>query len=144
MAHGGVTGRGRAGRDADRTVRPEASLVPPKASKTRLLNDSPEARTSEILFVESKTRTHHGPVGSGRRTAGWRGRTGLSKKGRRWVDPARRRPFLLPSSESRTLPSTFLRKHEQAKSYSSNPKPGHTTGRSGRGGARRGGGAALG
>ena len=33
-----------------------------------------ECRTN---LVESKTRTHHGPVGSGRRMAGWRGWAGL-------------------------------------------------------------------
>ena len=40
--------------------------------------------------VESKTRIHHGPVGSGRRTAGQRGGAGQGRTGRRWVDPARR------------------------------------------------------
>ena len=54
-------------------------------------------------LVEPKTRTHHGPVGSGRRTAGRRGGAGLGRTGRRWVDPARRQPSLLPSSESRKL-----------------------------------------
>ena len=57
----------------------------------------------QIAPVESKTRTHHGPVGSGRRTAGRRGGAGLGRTGRRWVDPARRQPSLLPSSESKTL-----------------------------------------
>ena len=55
------------------------------------------------LPVESKTRTHYGPVGSTRRTAGRQGGAGLGRTGRRWVDPARRQPSLLPSSESRTL-----------------------------------------
>ena len=67
--------------------------------------------------IESKTRTHHGPVGSGRRTARRRGGAGLSRTGRRWVDPARGQPSLLPSSESRTLSWTSLRKHEQSNSY---------------------------
>ena len=40
---------GRAGRDANRTVR-QASLVTSKASKKCRLNASPEARTSEIQF----------------------------------------------------------------------------------------------
>ena len=57
----------------------------------------------EIVPVESKTQTHHGPVGSGRRTAGRQGGAGLGRTGRRWVDPARRQPSLLPSSESKTL-----------------------------------------
>ena len=50
-AHGRAAGWDPAGWDADRTVRPgriQASPAPPKASKTCLLNDSPEARTSEI------------------------------------------------------------------------------------------------
>ena len=53
--------------------------------------------------VESKTRAHHGPVGSGRRTAWRRGAARLGRTGRRWVDPAGRQPSLLPSSESRTM-----------------------------------------
>ena len=53
-AHGGVAGRGRAGVNANRTVRNcsprrQASLAPSKASKTCRLNEPPEARTSEIL-----------------------------------------------------------------------------------------------
>ena len=47
---GGGAGLGRTGRRQNSTPRRQASLVPPKASKTRLLNVSPEARTSEILF----------------------------------------------------------------------------------------------
>ena len=46
--------------------------------------------------VESKTRTHHGRVGSGRRTAGQRGSAGLDRTGRRWVNPARRQPCSCP------------------------------------------------
>ena len=42
---------------------------------------------------------------------------GLGRTGRRRVDPARRQPSLLPSSESKTLSWTSLRKHEQTKSY---------------------------
>ena len=67
--------------------------------------------------VESKTRTHCGPVGSRRRTAGRRGGPKLVRTGRHRVDPARRQPFLLLSSESKTLSWTTLRKHEQMKSY---------------------------
>ena len=67
--------------------------------------------------VESKTRTHYGPVGSGRRMAGRRGGAGLGRTGRRRVDPARRQPSLLPSSESKTMSWTFLRKNEQTKSH---------------------------
>ena len=72
------------------------------------LNETPD---------DSKTRTHHGPVGSGRRPAGRRGWAGLGRTGRCWVDPARRQPSLLSSSESKTLSWTSLRKHEQTKSY---------------------------
>ena len=99
---GGGAGPGRTGRRQNNTPRRQSSLLPPKASMKCLPNVSPEARTSEILLVQSKTRTHHGPVGSGRRTAGRRGGAELNKTGRRWVDPARRQPSLLPSSESRT------------------------------------------
>ena len=80
--------------------------------------------TSSVIYkkyisspVGSKTRTHYGPVGSGRRTAGRRGGAGLGRTGRRRVDPARRETSLLPSSESKTLSWTSLREHEQTKSY---------------------------
>ena len=46
---GGGAGPGRTGRRQNSSPRRQASLVPSKASKTRLLNVSPEARTSEIL-----------------------------------------------------------------------------------------------
>ena len=55
------------------------------------------------LRVESKTRTHYGPVGSRRRTANRRGGARLGRTGRRRVEPASRQPSLLPSSESKTL-----------------------------------------
>ena len=46
---GGGAGPGRTGRRQNSTPRRQASFVPPKASKTRLLNVSPGARTSKIL-----------------------------------------------------------------------------------------------
>ena len=46
---GGGAGSGRTGCQQNCSPRRQASLVPPKASKTRRLNVSPEARTSEIL-----------------------------------------------------------------------------------------------
>ena len=51
-AHGGAAGRGGPGRVGRRLVcsrRTHMSLVPSRASKKRLLNVAPEARTSEIL-----------------------------------------------------------------------------------------------
>ena len=69
-----------------------------------------------MIPVESKARTHYGPVESGRRMAWRRGGAGLGRTGRR-LDPARRLPSLFPSSESKTLSRTSLREHEQAKSY---------------------------
>ena len=45
----GGAGPGRTGRRQNSSPRRQESLVPPKASKTGLLNVSPEARTSEIL-----------------------------------------------------------------------------------------------
>ena len=69
------------------------------------------------LGIESKTRTHYGPVESGRRMAGRRGGAGLGRTGRRRVDLARRQPSLLLSSESKKLSWTTLRKLEQTKSY---------------------------
>ena len=90
---------------------------------------SPE-RLPRSTPVEPKTRTHYRPVGSGRRTAERRVGAGLGRTGRRRVDPARRQPSLLLSSESKTLSWMSLRNL-------SSPKPGHTTGGSGRHGAVR-------
>ena len=39
-----------------------------------------------LRSVESKNRTHHGLVGSGRRIAGRRGGAGMDRTGRRWED----------------------------------------------------------
>ena len=102
------------------------------------------ARHVRELIVESKTRTHYGPVTSGRRTAEQQGGAGLVRTGRRWVDPARRQPSLLPCSKSKTLSWSFFGRWRNEIKDLSNPKPGHATGRSGRGGARRGGGAGRG
>ena len=46
----GGAGSGRTGRRQNSSPRRQATLAPPKASKTRRLNDSPEARTSETQF----------------------------------------------------------------------------------------------
>ena len=51
-AHGGAAGRGGPGRVGRRRVcsrRTQPSLVPARASKTTVLNNSPEERTKEIL-----------------------------------------------------------------------------------------------
>ena len=80
-------------------------------------------REDRFLFfepVESKTRTHYGPVGSGWRTAGWRG--GQSWVGRDAVGSIRPGDNpLLPSCESGTLSWTTFRKQEQMKSHVNRP-----------------------
>ena len=81
-----------------------------------------QTRTTFTTPVEPKTWTFHGPVGSGRPTAGRRGgaglgRTGPGRTGRCWVDPAKKQPSLLSPSESRTLSRTIHWKHEQSNSY---------------------------
>ena len=67
--------------------------------------------------VDSKTRTYHGRVGTGRRTAGPRGGAGTSKTGCRRVGSPRRQPTPPPSRRSRQPSGACLWKHEQAKSY---------------------------
>ena len=67
-----------------------------KASSKYCMNVSPEARTSEMLIVESKTRTYYGRVDTGRRTAGRRGRAETGSTGRRRDGSPRRKPYLLP------------------------------------------------
>ena len=56
-----------------------------------------------IIFVapvESKTRTHHGRVGSGRRTAGRRGGAGPGRTGSRQIGPSGRQQALAPPTAS--------------------------------------------
>ena len=65
---GGGAGSSKTERRQNISPRRHASLVLPNTSKTRLLNISSKARTSKIPLVESKTRTYHGRVGTGRRT----------------------------------------------------------------------------
>ena len=52
--------------------------------------------------VESKTRTYHGRVGAGRRTAGRRRGAGPGRTGRRRIGSPRRQPSLVPSRASNT------------------------------------------
>ena len=108
-AHGGAeggSGPGRTGRRPVCSPTNQPPLSPPRASYKTVQGIVPKCRSIESnhltvpKLVESKTRTHHGPVGSGRRTAGRRGGAGLGRTGRRWVDPARRQPALPPPSES--------------------------------------------
>ena len=92
---------------------------------------------SKIRFAESKTRTHYGRVGSGgARRGAWAGRawqrgspTGLFTQD---TTVPRGRQGIEENCPEHSIGSTN-------KNLSS-PKPGHTTGGSGRG-ARRGGGA---
>ena len=69
----GRTGRRRFAQDGT------DPLAPPKASRAVVLNDYSEARTNEILPVESKTRTNNGRVGSAWRTA-------HGEAGRNWAE----------------------------------------------------------
>ena len=54
---GGGAGSGRTGCQQNCSPRRQASLAPSKASKTRRLNVSPEARTSEILCKPMEEQT---------------------------------------------------------------------------------------
>ena len=60
---GGEAGSGRIGRRQNSSPRRQASLVPSKASKTRRLNISPEARASETRFRPMEE--HNGRLTSG-------------------------------------------------------------------------------
>ena len=59
-------------------------------------------RTSSIFVlrpVASKTKTYHGRIGTGRRTAGRRG-GGPARTGRRQIGSSRKQPFPVPSKAS--------------------------------------------
>ena len=121
-ARGGAAGRCRARQDDDGTVFPgnKHFSCPPitcRALKTRVLNVASEARTSEFSFVEPKTQTYHGRVGTGRRTAGRRSGAGTGSTGRRWDGSPRIQPSLVPSRRSKKTSWACLWKNEQRKSY---------------------------
>ena len=59
------------------------------------------------ILVDSKARTYHGRVGSGRRTAGQRGGAEPGRTGRRPIGPPRRQLTLAPPKAS----STTARNH---------------------------------
>ena len=70
-----------------------------------------------ISLVESKTGTHPGRVGTGRRTAGRRGRAGTGSTGcRRDCSPRRNSPSYSPDDERMTS-WVCLWKHERRKPY---------------------------
>ena len=120
---GGGAGPGRAGRRQNSTPRRQASLVPPKASKKRCLNFSPEARTSE---TPCKPNAGTKSAVDDRFIRGLSpGREALFVPGCR---PVYRRLFVFVNP--------FHARHVRE-------KPGHTTGGSGRG-VRRVGGAGSG
>ena len=77
--------------------------TPPAAHGQTTQRPRSSIRTPINLFVESKTRTRYGPVGSGRCTAGRRGGAKLARTIRSRVDLDKRQSFLLLSSESKTL-----------------------------------------
>ena len=138
--------------------REQSFLALSKALKTRRLNVSPEAQTSEILCKPKKEKTRFtnglwtvyqrftcriqnpdipraGCVGA-RGGAAERGRARLGAN--KTIRQGNKGPSYVPKNR-RQVASTSLEKNEQAKFYLnlSSPKPGHTTGGSGRHGARR-------
>ena len=54
------------------------------------------------ILADSKTRTYHGRVGAGWRTAGWPGGAGPGSSGRRPSGSPRRYPSILPPRASKT------------------------------------------
>ena len=98
-----------------------------------------EARA--VWLVESKTWANPRRDGTGRRTAGRRGRAETGSTARRqWDSSPRRNKLSYPPDDGRMTSWVFLWKQEQGKPYLnlSNRKNGHTTGRSGRGAQRSG------
>ena len=101
-----------------------SSVSPAKLTKKAILDMSTTvypANGSSIhpIFVESKTRTYHGRVGAGRRTAvrrggAGRGRAGLDADGS--VRPGDNRPACLPGHR-RQLFCMILWKREHRKSH---------------------------
>ena len=98
-----------------------------------------QAATNDHILVECKTWTYHGRVGSGRRMAGRRSGAGTGRTGRRRVGSLRIQLILLPPGIS-TKTVLVLSPGARTSELLSNlpiPKPGHTTGGSGRVGAGR-------
>ena len=109
-------GRKRPGTDPD----PPALLLCLSAAQL-----APQLRGQLSLPVESKTRTHNGRVGSARRTAD-------GGAGRSWAEQGAD-ISVNPEASYSSGPSVL----GHALHDLSSPKPGHTTGASGRHGARR-------
>ena len=85
---GGEERRGWVEQDAIGTIRPEDNPPScPPANRRHLswtsLRKHEQTKSYSNPLVESKTRTHYGPFGSRRRTAGRRGGAGLGRSGRR-------------------------------------------------------------
>ena len=129
---GGGAGLGRTGRRQNSSPRRQASLLPSKASETRRLKVSPEERTSEILCKPMEE--HNDRLTSGLRPVYVRFITRTKSALCSWLLTSGPSPLCLCKPFSyKACPRKFK--------Y---PKPGHTTGRSGQGGARRGGGEGRG
>ena len=92
-------------------------------------------------LVEWKTKIYNRRFGSALRTPGKRGAAVPCSMSQVANKPTV--PLALVGIVDNCLKRPFARKNKK-KSYLLNPKPGHTMGRSGRGGARRGGGAGRG
>ena len=90
---GGGAGLGRTGRRQNSSPRRQASLVPSKASKTRLLNVSSEARTSEILCKPMEEQSPRLTTGS--QPVHPRFITGTRSALRSWMPTSRPMPFCL-------------------------------------------------
>ena len=97
----GPGGAGRVTTPAGCSPRKQTILLPSRECKTTVQVEASKTRSNEIPckpleeLVESKTRTYHGRVETGRRTAGRRGGAELGSTGRRQVGPPRKQPPLL-------------------------------------------------
>ena len=113
---GGGAGSGRTVSQQNCPPRGQSFLVPPKAWKTRRLNDYPKARTREILFKPTcriqnpdipradRVGEPGGAAGRGRARLGANRTVRLGNKGSSYFQKHRR-----------YVASTSLEKHEQAK-----------------------------
>ena len=100
---GGGAGSGRTGCQQNCSPRGQASLAPPKATKTRRLKDTPEARTSEILCKPMEEQNLPSPKPGHTTSGSGRGGAWPGRKGRRRSGSPRRHLTLAPTRYRRQL-----------------------------------------
>ena len=111
VGQGGEAGRGRAGWGRGGAAPGHQVLAPDPQKTVSSCRKTPRKHGRRKSYVnrhvESKTRTQPGRVGTGRRTAGRRGRAGTGSTGRRRVGSPRRKLWVIRASPDPFVSQNF-------------------------------------